>query len=196
MFSEDISQTGYIADVMANTRKVKFKDYKTFGDFTRSILEFTFKSAKNGHRVDLVFDSYLEKSVKDSERKRRSTVSPTELNIINKDTPLPVETNRFWASGNNKLKLQMLLHQETLSMSREKSRCKQILVSCFSGISVNVSCYSSNSTTCVEVPELVDNIEEADARIIPHALHAGKQGITRIVILSSDTDIFVLLMYH
>ena len=69
-------------------------------------------------------------------------------------------------------------------------------MSCFSGISVNVSCYSSNSTTCVEVPELVDNIEEADARIIPHALHAGKQGITRIVILSSDTDIFVLLMYH
>ena len=61
---------------MANTRKVKSKGYKTFGEFTRAILEFILKSAKDAHRVDFVFDSYLDKSIKDSERKCHLTISP------------------------------------------------------------------------------------------------------------------------
>ena len=38
--------------------------------------------------------------------------------------------------------------------------------------------------------------EEADIRIIPHAVNAVRQScMTRIVILSSDTDVFVVAMY-
>ena len=74
---------------------------------------------------------------------------------------------------------------------------EQILVSSFSGmISESVSCYSSNGTIFVEVPELVNDTEEADTRIIPHALHAAEHGISKIVILSSDADVLVLLMYY
>ena len=45
-------------------------------------------------------------------------------------------------------------------------------------------------------PDLDTDHEEADIRIIPHAVHAVKQScMTRIVILSSDTDVFVVVMY-
>ena len=43
--------------------------------------------------------------------------------------------------------------------------------------------------------ELDSDHEEADIRIIPHALHAIRSNFTRIVILSSDTDVFVVAMY-
>ena len=39
------------------------------------------------------------------------------------------------------------------------------------------------------------NIEEADERLIPHAIHAIMNGNSRIVILSSDTDVFVGALY-
>ena len=60
-FSKDISQIGYIADVMASTHKIRSKDFKSFCDFTRTILNFIFKSAKDAQRIDLIFDSYTEK---------------------------------------------------------------------------------------------------------------------------------------
>ena len=58
------------------------------------------------------------------------------------------------------------------------------------------SCMSCCSGSCDEVPELCIDIEEADSRIIPHALHAVKDGLERIVVLSADTDVFVLLLYY
>jgi hypothetical protein len=33
-------------------------------------------------------------------------------------------------------------------------------------------------------------------RIIPHAMHAVKQGKKHIIVLSSDTDVFILLMFY
>ena len=104
---------------------------------------------------------------------------------------------RFWASSNNKLKLQLLIHQEALAMSIEKSMNGQLLVSNFTGmITGRVPCYSCNDKTCVEIPELVNDIEEADARIILHSMHAAKNGIDKLVILSSDTDVSVIIMYY
>ena len=67
-------------------------------------------SVKGADRLDLVFDTYVERFVKDSERKRRQAVAPLEMNVINSHTPLPVEIDRFWSSANNKLKPLILLH--------------------------------------------------------------------------------------
>ena len=46
----------------------------------------------------------MKKSIKDSERRRRATVSPIKLDIFNNNTPLMLEMVRFQASSNNKLK--------------------------------------------------------------------------------------------
>ena len=44
-------------------------------------------------------------------------------------------------------------------------------------------------------PELKKNIEEADVRLISHAIHAVLAGTERIVILSSDTDVLGIALY-
>ena len=62
---------------------------------------------KNATRIDLVFDSYKEGSVKDTERSRRSTIKPIEISMIAEDTPLRVNMDTFRASVSNKAKLQM-----------------------------------------------------------------------------------------
>ena len=144
----------------------------------------------------MVFDSYVEGSIKDSERRRRQVKAPIEMNVINYDTPLPVEMDRFWASSCNKLKLQMLLHEQAIKCKIEKPSKVQVVASCFSGASDVVACQSVKDGCSVEVPELHPDVEEADARIIPHAMHAVKSRMKCIIVLSGDTDVFVLLMHY
>ena len=122
--------------------------------------------------------------------------APIEMNIINYDTRLPVEMDRFWASSGNKLKLQMLLHEHTIKCRMEQPSKLQVIVSGFSGDSVDVACQLAQDGCSAKITELCQNIEEADARIIPHAMHAVKNGARRIIVLSSDTDVFVLLMHY
>ena len=50
----------------------------------------------------------IERSLKDCERKRRSSVHPLEYTRLENDTRIPVQSDRFWASSNNKEKLQIL----------------------------------------------------------------------------------------
>ena len=102
-------QTACIADVMANIRKIKTKDIQTFSNFCEQFLGYISAICWGPDRLDLVFDSYVEGSIKDSERIRGQGKAPIEMNSIHYDTPLHIEMNRFWPSSNNKLKLQMLL---------------------------------------------------------------------------------------
>lgn len=46
------------------------------------------------------------------------------------------------------------------------------------------------------VPELRSNQEEADSRIIMHAVEAARRGAETIVVSSPDTDVLVLLLDH
>ena len=102
---------------------------------------------------------------------------------------------RFWGSSNNKLKLQMLLHEQVLKHKTNRASV-QVIASCFSGTSVMVSCHSVKDGCLSELPDMNPDVEEADAQIILHAMHAVKSGTERIVVLSSDTDVFVLLMHY
>ena len=121
----DNVHTTFIADMMANVRKMNAKEANTFGELCVNTLNYIHNAAKGANRIDLMFDSYMEMSIKDSERKRRQTIAPIELNMINLETPLPVEMNRFWSSGHNKQKLQMLLHQQAIEQATNaKSKVK------------------------------------------------------------------------
>ena len=114
-----VSYSACIADVMANIRKIKTKDMQSFGDFCEQFLDYISAISRGPDRLDLVFDSYVDGSIKDSERNRRQDKAPIELNCIHYDTSLPVEMDRFWSSSNNKLKLQMLLHTQAIKRGIE-----------------------------------------------------------------------------
>ena len=86
---------GYIADVMANVRKMIVKTFNNFGEFSRGILDYIQISAKGADQMDSYFDSYFDISINNSKRKRRETLSPIELNAVSEDTPLPIQMEWF-----------------------------------------------------------------------------------------------------
>ena len=58
-----------------------------------------------------------------------------------------------------------------------------------------ILCQSLQNGEVETLPELDNNTEEADVRLVPHAIHAVLAGTERIVILSSDTDVLVIALY-
>ena len=189
-------QTACIADVMANIRKIKTKDIKTFGNFCEQFLDYISAICRGPDRLDLVFDSFVEGSIKDSERIRCQDKAPIEMNSIHYDTPLPIEMDKLWPSSNNKVKLQMLLHTQAIKHRIETPFTVHVVASCFSGAPDGATCKGVMDGKSVEMPDLCPDFEEADAGIIPHAMHAVRSGIQHIVALSGDIDVFFLLMHY
>ena len=123
--------------------------------------------------------------------KRRSTCKPVDLNVITPETKLPVSMDAFWASSINKTKLQELLRETIINMTSQK----KILVSAMGIASEMKPCMSIWQDTVDSVQELDIQLEEADVRMIPHAMHAVKQGARRVVLLSNDTDVMVIALH-
>ena len=76
------------------------------------------------NQIDIVFNSYVENSIKESTRASRSNaVEPVEyVNILLESSP-PVEVDRFWASSKNKEELQILSRE----FSKRKLKRRTIL---------------------------------------------------------------------
>ena len=101
----------------------------------------------------------------------------------------------FLSSRNIKTSLETLIYQEAQSHSWNKC-IPEVLMSSFEfagGINL-LSCTLSGGSIC-EVPELDQNIEEADVRTVVHALHATKDGSKWLVVLSTDTGVIILLVH-
>lgn len=184
---------------MACLRRVKLTPLKTFKDLCISFVNLVQKLSPNAQRIDFVFDTYVEGSVKDSERLRRCECSPIEVNNLNDDTPLPVDMNAFWSCSSNKVKLQNLLREHILQIAEYQFSNVQVVISGtgIMGKTAITQCVSrDDDQTMKSIPRLDVDIEEADVRLIPHAMDAVTTGTARIVVLSNDTDVLVLLLYY
>lgn len=188
------SPTGYIIDVMANVRKTTAAT--TFGELFANFLDVILKLCRNPQRIDFIFDSYLEMSAKESERQRRSSKVPILVSSIAVDTRLPKDMETFWSSSTNKAKLQEFIRGQLINHFSAKTTSYPVFLSGFIGDGVSLSTLSIKDGNLSEHPELDSSLEEADVRIFPHGLHALRQTLlTRLVIISNDTDVVVLALY-
>ena len=113
-----------------------------------------------------MFDSYVDGSIKASERLRRHD-SSIEVSQINSITPLPRQMDKFWGSNHNKMLLQKYAAELILKQTSMNGKCKVVV----SGVIINQSSYPAKvidpcSQNTVTVAELDLNIEEADMRVI------------------------------
>ena len=184
--------TFVIVDVMAYARKVRVKSLKTFGDFSHEFFRMIFSLCHDASRIDFVFDSYLTGSVKDSERQRRAKTRPIEISSISNDTPLPVQMDTFWASGTNKAKLQSFL----AASAQNKIGNTELILSGWSSDEGATLPQVIQSSQNIDPDKLVFDIEEADLRIIPHAIDCANNGSKRLVILSNYTDVTIVTLYY
>ena len=85
-----LEKTASIVDVMCCIRQINTSSLKTFGDLCKRFLETAYGLSKDCSRIDFVFHTYVEGSVKDTEWQRRLSCSPIDLNVICEEMPLPV----------------------------------------------------------------------------------------------------------
>ena len=176
-------------------RKVNVKDLNTFGDLYEVWSRMVLGSTPNTVRVDLVFDAYINGSVKDSERIQRAKAKPMDLTSIDRETPLPIVMDTFRLLNGNKEKLQrFLIHFVTFELSLIWPFVQFVL----SGVTdeTHSACHMVKMGKVIYIPELDSNIEEADIRLIVHALHAAMNGMEQFLVLPYDIDVLVALLHH
>ena len=102
-------------------------------------------------------------SLKEGERLRHCRyISGINIIGINSSTPTPQQTDNFWAYEENKHNLQLLARE---------SVCKNVTKGHPTTIASSMVCDGEvlpAITAIGEIPELLNWIEEADARIVVH----------------------------
>ena len=184
-----------VIDFMAYARKIPTKkmNLKTYKDFY-NVLWNTFSNLlKSPSRIDIIFDLYLQQSIKEDERSRRSKNEPIDTKIMSLQQQLPIEMDRFWSSSDNKMRFQQSF------ISWMISNCDSEIPVFLGGAHTNdiTSCVKLHSREVSFVDSLKNDHEEADDRMMYHLnLSIRECGMERAIIASADTDVFICALYH
>ena len=167
----------------------------TFDYLLSGFLSLTSKYHEFG-RCDYVFDMYSNApSVKDSERKRRNDKVPIEYSSIDRSSPLPKDMGTFWPSNTNKLLVEQLIYCH-LQVHGNTGQYPTVLGQ-VSTADEEWQCIKVHQGTKHVMSHLQSTVyEEADLRIPIHVLDSLKAGNKVCVVISSDTDVTVALLYH
>ena len=106
--SKDGSKTMIVFNFMAYSRKVPIKKLKllTYGDMFNHLWNIFKAIGKEAARIDIIFDLYLERSIKEQERSRRGKTESVDVSISNWNQHIPIDVEKFWSSGSNKAQFQ------------------------------------------------------------------------------------------
>ena len=75
MLSQYPQNSATLLDGMAVVQKLKTDQSNTFGDIAQNVSESILQAGFTSKRIDVVFDVYIENSIKNAERDRRGTSS-------------------------------------------------------------------------------------------------------------------------
>ena len=185
---EEREASTLIIDMIAHYRVIS-KDLPE--TFEKRILRFL-KTVPTGYSgIDIVSDTYREFSIKASERIKRGSSSRLLIKSIKFKTPQ--NTAKFFTNNHNKNCLITL----TFNYIKEHPvQCLDILKCDRVVLSGDGYCETITPTTCKSYDELKSDQEEADTKVVLHALHIVRSSIGNICIRSpsGDTDIFVIAL--
>lgn len=131
-------------------------------------------------RVDIVWDEYHEKSLKNSTRNRRGSGARRRVQANNQ---LPRNWHQFLRVNGNKKEL-FTFHRESLEALKVPQNKQFITTIQQSILSYPPQTANGNLSPCSQ--------EEAHTRIFLHAAEALKKGHHNILIRTVDTDVVVL----
>ena len=73
-----------------------------------------------GRIIHLVFDSYVELSLKGNERKQREKQGAIYLSKIDRNTPVPQQMDKFWSSNRNKVLFPQFVKEILMELGRSE----------------------------------------------------------------------------
>ena len=189
--------TSLIEGEQEENRKSNWKP-NTFHDISDSILSSMIAVAKpSPARIDFVIDTYIDLSIKEAERQKRTLSEGYRIKIASSAQKAPSSWNDYLKHNGNKTELPEFLFHEW-SADTGGIYAKRIGATPFY-VCHGMKCHRLSvrrDMKCSEVPNLSSNLEEADTRLFFHAKHASDESAAHtIIIMSSDTDVMVLAIY-
>ena len=158
---------------------------KTFRECCRiKISEKVERISNTVERVDIVFDFYRKASRKRKTREGRGKNEGVRISI-KKKTPVYRKCNQVLEVSGNKTELFLLVADTSV----ENFQHKQGNIVATKGESV-VSNHHIETKYCESCKK-----EEADGRIFLHALEMSRLGLTKLLIVTADTDVVVIALY-
>ncbi|KAH3840202.1 hypothetical protein DPMN_113647 [Dreissena polymorpha] len=128
--------------------------------------------------------------LKEGKRLRRGDeATGIALIDMSRDTPIPQQLNKLWASEENNRDLQKLVRDIVCN------------VVCANPIIASSVVFDNKTLPAIKfgnevIPELYNWIEEADARVVAHVEWADRiKQCQRVDVMSNDTDIFAFLLH-
>ena len=157
------------------------KTAKTFQEYADIVFApYVFSQLATAQRVDIVWDRYIQDSLKSTTRQKRGKgirrhVAPT--------TVLPKNWMEFLRADENKTELFKFLSQQMIQLPIEEG--KEIYTTDEMGVLSTIpDADMANLAPCSH--------EEADTRLFLHAAHAVQKGYRKLCIRTGDTDVVVL----
>ena len=176
-----------LIDGMAIVQKLK-GSHKTFADVAHALLSIILNEGAESSRIDVVFVVNQEQSIKKVERSRRGAPEGTEFKNFSTGHSVQ-QWRKFLACTSNKTSLIKVVVQEWQQQKNRERLADKVLY-----VTLQEKCYKITSTGSEEVEELKSTHEEADTRLLLHALHASLAGHRSLIIVSDDTDVLVLCL--
>ena len=99
-----------LIDGMAILQKAKVSAV-TFGQLANKLFQTIIGMSTCAARIDVVFDTYIDNSIKDAERIKRSLSGSIKFCNIKKDHPVK-QWSQFLSNGNNKTEIIQFLFNE------------------------------------------------------------------------------------
>ena len=161
-----------IVNMLPPGKCTTFKDYKEAG-FLPYIISYCTQNVKG---IDLVWDRYLENSLKQGTREVRGTGT---CRHVCDDAAIPLNSKSFLRLDDNKKELFEYLAARVQSLRLPDSE-----VICTASLDVIGSTTMEGMAPC--------NHEETDTHIFIHAKHASVNGMKRTLIRTVDTDVVIL----
>ena len=82
----------------------------------------TILAASNSDRIEIVYYTYIEVSIKELTRIGRAKEEPIETINLNLDSPVSTEITKFWAFSVRKERLQILSKNYFLTKGKKKEK--------------------------------------------------------------------------
>lgn len=154
---------------------------KSFGEYCGEIATKVKNFGKNGvKRVDLVFDIYKNNSLKSQTRENRGKGARV---VVRENTPIPNDFHKFLRNDENKNELFQMLADHMVTIKN-----------------LNVVSTKMNDVVSNTEQDLTEmhpcNHEEADTRVIVHVQHGCNNGNQKIMIVTVDTDVVIIALFH
>ena len=163
----------------------------TFCDLAHMFWTHILHKSKGISAVHVVFDRYFENSIKTQTREKRGDQSLITANI--QPHMKALDLKKLLTSSKSKSQLTKFYTTYFCEQAPDLlSDSQSMFISGgFDDKAVQVT------RDCVRyVNELNSNQEEADTRMILHVKYSGNHNASRVVLVSPDTDVLVLLIHH